>query len=355
MIIIDIPIRDKSDSIYDAEIDIKQYNNQKFIESITGETISIQFMSRNRLMVPGKYGGLKSNSLMLQSVHMAFADHIPISLDPEVIWYMITYEVAQHIKKNPKKYAGVFNGDPENKKEIVIIDDTLVYNFQSNWLRTINSFKQPLEDHISRDVIDLFVPSFSVTTVETQTAVLVSFMDAIQKYYDFTVVTRCHIPKVRLDGEVDDWKKLIDSTKRLSKVFDSLKNYFDDMIPVLEKLYKTAAGLEFDESFWTSIYKYEDASGGPYITGWITVFFAHEKNRNGELELRDNFDWVKLINGNMYSGVTYSSFPSNISVIPFKWDYIGTIIPMHFAAGIMGIDWDGFLCPKLGVGVIELE
>ena len=45
-------------------------------------------------------------------------------------------------------------------------------------------------------------------------------------------------------------------------------------MPVLEQFVSAADGT-VDADFWNSLYKYRSESGGPYINGWINVFFPY--------------------------------------------------------------------------------
>ena len=71
---------------------------------------------------------------------------------------------------------------------------------------------------------------------------------------------------------MDDWKKLREKTLSLVK-FD-LKWWTDAVEPVLNEFVK-AAGGNVCTDFWKHIYKIDDGSGGPFITGWILTFFPY--------------------------------------------------------------------------------
>lgn len=87
---------------------------------------------------------------------------------------------------------------------------------------------------------------------------------------------------------------------------------------MLKEIAGTVGGDEPDPAFWTSIYKLKDESGGPYINGWITAFFAHRMTQP-----REDLDWRSLMKDPYWGGLTTSQLPVHLSTIPFVWDYYG--------------------------------
>ena len=45
-------------------------------------------------------------SLGIQAIHQAFAAHVPLSLTPDFLWYLIVHEVAEYVRQNPGVKAG---------------------------------------------------------------------------------------------------------------------------------------------------------------------------------------------------------------------------------------------------------
>jgi Domain of unknown function (DUF4419) len=138
-----------------------------------------------------------------------------------------------------------------------------------------------------------------------------------------------------------------------------LSGYFTDLLPVLQTIAETAGGMTPDEEFWHSIYKASDQSGGPYVTGWITVFFAYIRTRDGakfkgQAGSADPFNWRSLKSGG-FDGYKTSQFPAHLSTVPFVWDYYDTLYAMAFASGITGVDFDDdtYLAPRLGFAVAQ--
>jgi hypothetical protein len=344
-------------------------SNQEFLAAVVGGQRRVHYASRDKLYVVSHPGdgyrrGLDETynaaayevatvSLGIQAIHQAFAAHVPLSLTPDFLWYMVVHEVAEHVRQNPDRYAGIFTDRPESKQAIVVRDDSLRRDAPSDWRRAIELVRDPLRARISDYSMDLFLPQFSTTTEEAETALLVALMDVVSPFYEFEWHSLCGIPQIRLEGEAADWRSLHFRAGQLAREFDGLSGYFADLLPVLQTIAETAVGTTPDEEFWRSIYKHDDNSGGPYVSGWITAFFAYLRTEHGPV-LGDPFDWRSLMSHSL-GGYTTNMFPSHVSTIPFGWDYVGTRYNMVFAAGVTGVDFDDdtFLAPRLGFAVIE--
>ncbi len=193
-------------------------SNQEFLEAALGRPSRFHYASRDKLHVVSHPAlGYRRNrdrsavgyesatvSLGIQAIHEAFAAHVPLSLTPDLLWYMIVHEVAEYVRQDPSRHAAVFTGMPESKQAIVVRDDSLRLGEPSDWQRSINLVREPLRAMISDYTMDLFLPRFSTTTVEAQTALLIALTDAVSPFYEFGWVTSCGIPQIRLEGEAAD-------------------------------------------------------------------------------------------------------------------------------------------------------
>lgn len=291
-------------------------------------------------------------SLAIQAVHQAYSAHVPVSLRPDTLWYFIVHEVAEHVRQNADVCAPLFTDTPGSKQTIVVRDDTLRPDAPSDWQRAINLVREPLAAKITERTAQLFLPHFSTSTSEDETALLIALMDVVSPYYAFEWHSMCGIPRIRLEGTPADWRSLYDRTERLAGEFGGLRDYFAELLPVLQTIAETAGGATPDEWFWSSIYKVNNMSGGPYVNGWLTAFFAHFQVGTSARP-RERFDWTAS------RGWLTNEFPSHVSTVPFVWDYApdDARYDMAFVAGVTGVDYDDdtFLSPRLGFAVAELR
>ncbi|MFJ9610713.1 DUF4419 domain-containing protein [Kitasatospora sp. NPDC101176] len=299
-------------------------------------------------------------SLLLRAVHQAFCAHLPLSLSPDVLWYAVVHEVAVHVRLNAEAYAGVFGSAPTTaadaapgpvpgtRRPIVVRDDSLL-GPDPDWSRSIRLVREPLAEAIGAELVDLFQPSFSTTTPDDVSSALVALMDAVSPYCDFQWLSLCGIPRVRLEGTAADWSLLAEQASGLARRFTLLDPWFAELLPVLDEIAATAAGGPVDEDFWRSLYKWESESGGPYVSGWITAFFAHTRWSTGPRP-RTDFRWW----GREHV-FTENAFPSHVSQVRFEWRQPAGPRRMAFVAGVLGVERDGdYLRPRLGHAVLEV-
>ncbi|MEE4419332.1 DUF4419 domain-containing protein [Streptomyces bugieae] len=282
-----------------------------------------------------------TSSLLLRALHTCFTAHLPLSLSPDVLWYAVVHEVAVHIRLNPETYEGIFTETPGHRQTIVVRDDSAPLD----WERSINLVQQPLRARIGDEAADLFQPTFSTTTDTDATAMLVALMDVVSPYYRFRWQTLCGIPRIRLEGTDRDWRLLAARVRELAEWFEGLRPWFTALQPVLDAIWATASGWGVDLDFWRSLYKWESASGGDRVTGWITAFFAHRYTDDGPRP-KPSFG----------PGTTAEDdFPSHVSQVPFRWETPTGTLDMAFLGGILGIEREGeWIRPQLGHAVVEL-
>jgi hypothetical protein len=341
---------------------IVQTSSKDFIVEALGGPLP-HFISRTRWdRVADKhnwflhYGDAVPASLMLQATHEAFSQHVGLTIAPETAWYMIVHEVAICVKNSPIKYAHLFTDKPGEKQIMRIIDDSLRYGSADNdWGSTIELFRKPLHEKLSPNTANLFLPKFSTLTPESEVALILALMDSASPYYDYRVMTRCGIPAVRITGTVEDWEKVVAHAIDMAVAVPELQPYFTDLISVLKTIRDTVAIGAIDPDFWCSVYKYNDQSGAPRVTGWLAAFTAYLQTKEGPV-MKEKFNWRELHKSDYYGQYT-NTFPAHVSKIPFIWEYrVGGAkdIPMVFSAGVYGVEYQSeFLTPQLGFGVFE--
>lgn len=298
--------------------------------------------------------GTTATSKFVTSLHDAFDNHIPFAISPTVIMSIISQEVARYVKDHSEESGIVelFTRSPGAQEKLVVEVDDFVYGSQANnWLDGIQKFKSLLSERVPSGVLEYMTPRFSEATLETEVSHLVSFMDAASRYYKYGMSTLCGIPEFRIEGTPDDWNTIIYSVTRMSEVLPGLSVYFKNLVPVLVQIRDTADSNKVDTSFWSSIYKVDNESGGPYSTGWFNSLYAHHYTFNHQTKQ----DLV-VLKGEKSGPSKLNQFPSNLSVVGFEWNYFGKMIPMSMVGGITGVEMrEGFLTPCLGVAVLELN
>ena len=218
-------------------------------------------------------GGVNYHSVVA-AVHQAFTDHRPLSLSPDMIWLMICQGVASHINFHAEKLRPRFVSH-QGKLAIQVRRDDFVKGSPENpWSEVFNEFSMQIRDHVGPK-IDLFLPAFSTTGPVERAAAEVVLLDAMQPYFEYDLYTGCGIPSITLEGTPEDWMTLSVRAQGLREL--GLGLWIDVLAPILDQFTRAALG-DVEPTFWRSLYKRNDQSGGPVITGWITAFFPYLKH-----------------------------------------------------------------------------
>ena len=293
-------------------------------------------------------------SQFYEAVHECFANHYPLALSPEVLMYLVMHEVAETVKRNPDTYRHLFTTSAE-KETINILNNSLrMGDPTSPWADVLGQFEIDMAKVVPGDILQTALPDFSTHTQESRVSSMVAFMDAASPFYEYRVTTCCGIPKIRLLGESADYRKLADACEVFATLFPTdLGDYFTYLLPVVDKIATQAAGEEYDNDFWKSIYKHHGGSGTDDMSGWITAFLNYMSDGAGSLKPKpaDLYDWKKPVGWGFYSR---AMIPSHLSQVPFTWAYFDVEYPMQFIGGILAVEpQDGYAKPCMGYGIVH--
>lgn len=281
---------------------------------------------------------------LIEAGYMAFAQHYPLVLSPDIIWITIAQGIARHINLNPEKYRKKFV-DFEGKQKIVVQrNDFLKGSPENPWEEVFSEFGKKITDYIGKEKHNIFCSPFSTTNNIAQAAMDVSLMDAMQSYFDYCVRTCCGIPTVVLEGSGEDWNSVYDRCDKARKLLPDFDWYLENTMNIVNKL-GDAVRNTIDYAFFGNTYNEGGGSGGPFISGWLMQLIPYLKNyeRSGKIVYSKPNPIVKDKSSgkhSFWSGVCNDSFPNSVSVVPFVWEYNGTNHKMEFVAGLVGSIWD---------------
>jgi hypothetical protein len=301
---------------------------------------------------PSSTGQQTNNtSKFVMALHESFDQHIPFAISPEVIWAIVSGEVAIYIKNNSKdkNIRSLFTTSP-NKQHIEVNFD------HGDWKRVINTeFKNKLLENVPSEMLSLMTPNLTTSNELSDTVHMVSFMDAASKYYSYGLLTACGIPAIKIHGESSDWELIQNSLNEIAEKIPQLSLYANGLKPITKEFIDVLEGKKPNQDFWDSIYKINNGSGGPYSNGWFNNFYAHVFSYNNLFILKDQQEDYEL-NKKIFGGSKLEEFPSNLSVVDVDWNNNGTEHKMKFIGGIDSVvmDDEGYLTPTLGYSVVEV-
>ncbi len=303
---------------------------------------------------------------VVAAVDRAFMDHRPLCLSPDTIWLMIIQGVANHINANAEELRPRIVSHQGKVRIEVRRDDFVKGSPENPWSEVFNEFSVQIRDHVGPK-LDLFLPAFSTTGPVERAAAEVVLLDAMQSYFEYEVRTLCGIPTITLEGTHEDWKALAERVQGFKAI--GLGSWLKVLAPILRQFVRASQG-DVDPTFWRSLYKLNEQSGSPVITGWIKAFFPYLKDhrtRRATVPVRGFFDCGT---GNLDAMLnpddernqgwaeapTIEELPGGLSRAPFRWKYLERSFDMEFLGGFVGVAQDQetlTLRPEIGWAVRE--
>ena len=265
----------------------------------------------------------------IAAIHRAYQSHYPLKLTPSDFNLLIGQGLSKHINCYPEELRSNFVSH-EGKETIIIRRDEFVMGSQNDWSTVFGDFADEIKKRVKADIYNVVVDDTAIATKTTRIVSELTLMDCTKNYFDYEARTRCGIPRITLEGTKEDWEKVKQKVNKLVEINKDdclhLNWWLNHLIPVINEVCNTAINRKANSIFWSSIYKYHAMSGGSSITGWCTVFFPHLKE--------------KVNNALDSEHINMTLLPSQVSDVPFIWDYFGTRIPMTFYGGFMGAEFN---------------
>lgn len=291
---------------------------------------------------------------LIAAAHLAYQHHFPLVLTPDVLWLTLTQGLANHVNNHADKLRSRLVSHDGKKLIQVRRDDFVKGSPENPWSEVWPEFSAAIKKAIGPDTHSLILNNFSTTGPTERAASEVVLMDCVKSYFDYEFVTRCGIPEITLEGNVEDWEKIDQRVERLAE-FD-LEWWTGDVRQITAEFVAAAKGRP-NQAFWRAIYKQEDSSGGPYTSGWLVRLLPYLKHREHKFAKEGDYrtlyytpwrtdlrnPWIGqpfLKKPGPFEGITDGQLPSSASQVPFVWDYLGTKIDYEFIAGVLTVTQD---------------
>jgi hypothetical protein len=303
---------------------------------------------------------------VVAAIDLAFRDHRPLVLSPDVIWLLVAQGFAHHVNANAEVMRPRFVEHPGKLTIEVRRDDFVKGSPENPWPEVFAEFSRHVRGHVGATTHDLLLPNFSTTGAAERAAAEVVLLDAMQSFFTYEVHTLCGIPQIVLEGTTEDWAALAERSRGIGQY--GLGWWTEPLAPILEEFVEASRGRA-NVRFWQSIYKLAGGSGGPYASGWITAFFPYLKDhdtglashrnrwleRGGE-QLQEVLDPPAGDANRFRHGPTTEAFPGGLARAPFLWKYLGRDFQMEFLGGFVGVRQEADtlrLRPEIGWAVRE--
>lgn len=283
----------------------------------------------------------QSKNYLIAVLHKAFTAHLPITLCPDDIWLTILQGLAIHVNANADSLKASILKDPnkKDKQELLVRDDSLrVNDINNDWSHVFGSFTSQIEEHTVKGTTDVLSMGFSTSTPTTTLAGQCVVFKVMSSFFSYRTLTMCGIPEIFLRGTVSDWEMLRKKVELLRQY--DLGWWIEHLVPICDEFVLLAKHLheevELSKSslaFWSSIYHYNNMSGGPKVTGWIIALFPYVTGPDVDFKRNPLIDWT-TVHG--FGGMSPGSFPPGYTAAPMQWTYHGREIATQMNAGFFG-------------------
>src|ERR1051325_10157405 len=268
---------------FEKHISIKERISQIFPDT-TVHAVSVDYDE-----TPSKNQSILEHTLAIHglaaAIFHAYNKHQHLRLTPDDIWLTIAQGVSQHINYNAEKFRYSFVNH-EGKKEISVWVNDILHHTNSNsrlegdWPEAVNRLVVKTDQAVEKiDIKSLLECDFSTTTKNSLTASRIVLLDMVKAYFTYKMMFLCGIPKVTLEGTLEDWTKLQEKVIELRRWNLDMDFWFNRLDPVICKLIETYNG-EVDEDFWARIVTSEGFGSGSrgIVGGWLSAFYPYEKD-----------------------------------------------------------------------------
>ena len=281
----------KKESINNSNL--KQKNEKE--TEIKTEIETLKIILNDNLPSPKKWDENKIWSFGYQKTFLgylnAYFDHCPIKVSPNVIWQLILNKFSRYVNDYSEELREHFVNFKGKKDLTCIRIGTFkdIYKYEDD---IIEEFCNKISENIGSELTEALTPNFSTSTKESIIAGKVSIMSTFKKYFRYRVgMCTCGIPYIILEGNLEDWEKILKKLKTLGKCGFYTSKMEDDILKIID----TKKG-KIDLDFWRTIIMEtktivtEEKNCMTYktekniITGWILDFYKNreiiEKGKN---------------------------------------------------------------------------
>jgi len=286
--------------------------------------------------INSEYGRKKLNNVFFNTIIHAFANHLPIIINPDIIRNLVINGLSSIINNNPEKYRKYFF-DHDLKMEINLKRDEFSQDYDENdWTGLIKQFSECVgELTTNKKLVELTTKEYSTTSSINTIVNNISLMDTFKSYIEYNFNSMCGISEVELLGTPEDWINIKNLILCIQKC--DLEWWTKHLIPIIDKFIEASNPKnDVDYKFWKDLIKHDSQSGGDTIDGNLARFVAINKDTKTEL------NWDKYVH------LTVEDIPRDLSNVPVVWTYLDQKINLKFIGGNFGtfISKEG----RLGVG-----
>ena len=300
---------------------------------------------------------------LIAAAALAYKQHLPLALSPDIIWITVLQGIARHIANHSESLRPKLVAHQTKIELVVNTNLGCLPETDAEMLRVSQSFVDLIGKHVPPDKQFLLRGEFSTTTDVERIVGSIVIMDTFQPYFDYVFRVICGIPSVILEGTTADWELLGTKVQLLHESDLDVAWWTRHLLPLCAQFVRTSRG-DADRTHWNNLCKITERYGVDDLNGWLLKFIPYirrDKNelpchRNPVLELSefptDNERMGKI------TGCTSNMLPTGLSFAPVACQNLqsGKTNQYQFIAGLVGVgqsDEDLSLRPVIGWAISE--
>ena len=239
---------------------------------------------------------------LIQGLILAYKNHFPITVSPDMIWLLILQGYARFMDKYHELVREQFvNFEGQKTLYIDRYGIPVKAAKEEDWVGIINEFVEQICDYVGEEIITNLQSDFSTTNAATLLTSQASIMSAMKHYFNFEVgMGGCGISSITLEGSLEDWKKIKTKLEYLSKSKFALNWWTKHLIPIIDNIIKTKNYYDEHQNinselieFWKTMIRLKGEGNfyNPHmLNGWIIKFIPNLNRENPSLyeELNEN-------------------------------------------------------------------
>ena len=242
------------------------------------------YLCSSKLNEPKYISNLEGHPI-LKGYYQSYVNHMPVSINPDILWMLIVQGFSRHIDQNAEKLRNKFV-DFDGKKELTVDGDELTIEeiTKEGWERTFKEFVEKIKENAGESMIKLITPSFSTTTPTIQVSSQIAIMSCFKNYFKFIRLWGgCGFPYINLEGTLNDYEELKRKVEKLMGY--DIDDWIKELIIIIKKIVETKKG-KIDIDFWKNMIINEEAMeprGSGELTkvnnidGWLLNFYPYYK------------------------------------------------------------------------------
>lgn len=149
----------------------------------------------------------------------AYADHRPVVLSPDIVWLIIAQNFSAYVNANSDVMRDFFVTH-EGKMDLVVDSNNDILELVGNgdWELLLNDFSACVARNTKGDVSEMLTANFTTTGITERIASQITLIDVVKTYFNYWNLTfGCGIPYITLEGTPEDWQKVREKARGLSK------------------------------------------------------------------------------------------------------------------------------------------